>query len=127
MRWSKWSYWLLHHTVFCLVYGAILVLPMTRWRDVLPAKRSFYHYVQCLLAVYVAMALGSILIGSGVLGGYCVYGLGLWLYYAAYPPLLYVTFLMSFFADEQLDLDLMYYSEMHDAGCFDEDGLSGGY
>ena len=44
-----------------------------------------------------------------------------------YPPLLYVTFLMSFFADEQLDLDLMYYSEMHDAGCFDEDGLSGGY
>ncbi len=44
-----------------------------------------------------------------------------WLYYAAYPPLLYCTFLAEFFQDEQLDLDTMYYSEMRDAGCFEDD------
>lgn len=29
---------------------------------------------------------GAILLGSGVVGGYCVYGLASFLYYAIYPP-----------------------------------------
>ena len=34
--------------------------------------------------------------------------------------LLYLTFLSEFFQDEELDMDMMYYSEMKDAGAFDE-------
>eukprot|EP00877_Chromochloris_zofingiensis_P011606 jgi/Chrzof1/669/Cz01g24150.t1 len=121
MRWSKWSFWLLHALAAVIIYTAILVLPLTRWRDILPAKPSFYRYARCLLLLYLLMAVGAILIGSKVLSGYCLYGIANWLYYAVYPPLLYYTFLAEFFSDERLDLDLMYYSEMRDAGCFEED------
>lgn len=45
MRWSKWSFWLLHTLVFSTVYLALLLLPMTQWRDALPAKPAFYRWV----------------------------------------------------------------------------------
>ena len=122
MTWSKWSFWLVHALLAIIIYATILILPFTPWRDLLPAKSSFYGYVRCLLLVYLCMAVGSILIGSKLLAGYCIYGIANWLYYAAYPPLLYLTFLADFFADDQLDMDLLYYSEMRDAGCF-EDGF----
>jgi len=122
MTWSKWSFWLVHALLAIIIYATILILPFTQWRDLLPAKSSFYGYVRCLLLVYLCMAVGSILIGSKLLAGYCIYGIANWLYYAAYPPLLYLTFLADFFADDQLDMDLLYYSEMRDAGCF-EDGF----
>ena len=36
--------------------------------------------------------------------------------------LLYLTFLSEFFgSNEELDMDLMYYSEMKEAGYFEED------
>ena len=34
----------------------------------------------------VSVSAGAILLGSGVVGGYCVYGLASFLYYAIYPP-----------------------------------------
>ena len=38
------------------------------------------------------------------------------------PQLLYLTFLSEFFwSNEELDMDLMYYSEMKEAGYFEED------
>lgn len=122
MRWSKWSFWLLHSLAAVVLYAAIVLLPFTRWRDALPAKPSFYRYVLALLAVYVVMAVGAILIGSKLLAGYCIYGAANFIYYACYAPLLYWTFLAEFFSDEQMDLDLMYYSEMRDAGWFDDEG-----
>ena len=125
MRWSKWSFWFLHSLLFSLVYAAIMVLPFTQWRDILPAKPSFYRYVRILLVLNITGALGSLLIGSKVVEGYCVYGVASWLYYAAYPVLLYVTFLGEFFADNQLDLDMMYYSEMREAGFLQEDYVDG--
>jgi hypothetical protein len=121
MTWSKWSFWLVHALIATLIYATILILPFTQWRDLLPAKSSFYGYVRCLLLVYTCLAVGAILIGSKLLAGYCIYGIANWLYYAAYPPVVYLTFLADFFADDQLDMDLLYYSEMRDAGCF-EDG-----
>ena len=119
MVWSKWSFWLLHSLLFMAVYGTILTLPLTRWRDVLPAKPSFYHYVRALLLLYGISALGSVMIASKLTWGYCVYAVSGWTYFALYPPLLYLTFLQEFFADNGLDLDMMYYSEMREAGCFD--------
>eukprot|EP00878_Enallax_costatus_P021178 GHUV01022413.1.p1 GENE.GHUV01022413.1~~GHUV01022413.1.p1 ORF type:complete len:233 (+),score=63.99 GHUV01022413.1:191-889(+) len=120
MRWSKWSFWLLHSLAAVLCYAAIMVLPFTRWREMLPAKASFYRYVFFLLMLYITMVVGAALVGSKVVAGYCVFGTGMWLYYASYPPLVYITFLADFFADEQLDMDMLYYSEMRDAGCFDD-------
>lgn len=120
MRWSKWSFWFMHSLLAVLCYTAILVLPFTPWRDILPAKASFYRYALCLLLGYLTMGVGSLLIGAKVAAGYCVYGSAMWLYYAAYPALVYLTFLAEFFSDEQLDIDMMYYSEMRDAGCFDD-------
>eukprot|EP00879_Flechtneria_rotunda_P031093 GHRR01033937.1.p1 GENE.GHRR01033937.1~~GHRR01033937.1.p1 ORF type:complete len:253 (+),score=57.96 GHRR01033937.1:385-1143(+) len=120
MRWSKWHFWLLHSLVAGLCYAAIVLLPFTQWRDLLPAKAIFYKYAAASLAVYITMSVGSILIGCKVVAGYCVFGTAVWLYYAAYPPLVYITFLADFFADEQLDLDMLYYSEMREAGCFDD-------
>ncbi|EIE24097.1 hypothetical protein COCSUDRAFT_23261 [Coccomyxa subellipsoidea C-169] len=122
LRWSKWGFWLAHTVLFLLVYALILILPNTKWRDRLPAKPSFYRYILVLFALNVLAGLGSILLGSGVIGGYCVYGLATFLYYAIYPPLLYLTFLSEFFwSNEELDMDLMYYSEMKEAGYFEED------
>lgn len=120
MRWSKWSFWLLHSLAAVLCYGALMVMPCTKWRHLLPAKTSFYRYVCCLLLLYISMAAGAILVGSEVVAGYCVFGTATWLYYSFYPPLVYITFLAEFFADEQLDIDMLYYSEMRDAGCFDD-------
>jgi hypothetical protein len=123
MHWSKWSFWVMHASLAVLCYATLMVLPFTQWRDLLPAKASFYQYLLCLLVLYITMAVGSILVGCKITAGYCVYGIAIWLYYATYPPLLYYTFLADFFADEQLDVDMLYYSEMRDAGCFDDDGF----
>lgn len=73
-----------------------------------------------LFVLNVLAAVGSTMLGSGVSAGYCVYGISSFAYYALYPPLLYFTFLAEFFQDAEMDLDLMYYSEMRDAGYFDD-------
>lgn len=39
----------------------------------------------------VVVTTGAILLGSGVIGGYCVYGLASFLYYAIYPPVELLT------------------------------------
>jgi len=120
MRWGKWGFWLLHSLCFLIVYCGILVLPYTKWRDCLPAKLSFYRYVAVLAMLNLISCLGALLLTCGVVNGYCVYGVASYVYQSFYPPLLYVTFLSEFFHDDDLDLDLMYYSEMKDAGYFDE-------
>ena len=43
---------------------------------------------QCIgsQVLWLCARAGAILLGSGVEGGYCVYGLASFLYYAIYPP-----------------------------------------
>lgn len=71
-----------------------------------------------LLAGTVA-ALG---IPLGFHWGYCVVGLCNGAYYVGYPPLLYVTFLADFFREDDYELENAYYSEMEEAGYFEDDG-----
>ncbi len=59
MHWSKWGFWLLHNLFFLVVYAGILVLPYTKWRDRLPAKRSFYRYAALLALVNFLGFLGA--------------------------------------------------------------------
>lgn len=119
MTWSKWGFWLAHTLLFLGVYAAILALPYTQWRDRLPAKPSFYRYVMVLFALNTLAAVGALQLGSGHVSGYCVYGFASWTYYAIFPLLLYMTFLAEFFLDDELSMDLLYYSEMKDAGYFE--------
>lgn len=65
------------------------------------------------------LAIGAVLIGSHVRWGYCVYGAASFTYYSCYPPVLYATFLASFFKSDDIDLDDYYYSEMSEAGYFE--------
>jgi len=37
-HWSVWGFWALHHSLFAAVYGTILALPFTRYRDRLPGE-----------------------------------------------------------------------------------------
>lgn len=119
-NWTKWGYWLAHSMVFLLIYIGILILPHSKWRERLPAKPSFYRYIFILLVFNLCAVLGSILVGSKVVSGYCLYGFAHFLYYVVFAPLLYITFLAEFFTDTETDMDLLYYSEMKDAGYFDD-------
>lgn len=115
-HWSKWSFWLLRALASAALYSAVVMLPSTRRRDLLPAKPELYRYAACLAAVYCLKALGALLVGCGAGAGYCVFGAGAWLYDALYAPLVYVTFLMDFFRGAgELDADLLLYSEMREA------------
>jgi hypothetical protein len=118
-RWLKWSLKLLPAIIPVCCYSGMLLLPLTKWRDVLPARPSFFVYVEVVLCVYVSFVVGCILVGMQVGAGYCLVAATMLVYYALYHTLLYVTFVAEFFADDQLDLDLLYYSEMREAGCFD--------
>ena len=59
------------------------------------------------------------MLGVGAASGYCVYGVSNFVYYALYPPILYLTFLAEFFQNTESDLDLLLASEMKEAGVFE--------
>lgn len=120
-RWSKWGYWVVHTGFFAAGYGFILALPHTRWRDCLPARQQFYRYARVLFAINALECCGALLVGSHALLGYCVYGVSNLVYYAVYPPLLYITFLAEFFSDTELELEEAYYAELREAGYWSDD------
>ena len=66
--------------------------------------------------------MGAILIGKHISAGYCVFGATNVVYYGFYAPLLYYTFLASFFQSDDVDLENYYYSEMSDAGFLSDIG-----
>lgn len=143
-----------HALCYLALYAALLALPYTKWRvrvvchrlyfalcvkngntllpnhtsyaqDRLPAKPSFYRYVMIMCAYNAVRLQATMLIAVHLSFGYCMYGLVGLAYTACYPPLLYITFLHEFFRDSELDSELLYYEEMHDAGyLFDgRDGM----
>ena len=63
------------------------------------------------------------MIGKHASSGYCVFGFTNILYYGCYAPLLYYTFLASFFQSDDVDLENYYYSEMSEAGFLDMGGV----
>ncbi|KAK3282570.1 hypothetical protein CYMTET_9700 [Cymbomonas tetramitiformis] len=118
--WNKWMFWGAHTLIYLIIYMCILALPHTRWRDRLPARPSFYRYVLFLVILDFVAFLGAIMLAAGATQGYCLYGICAWVYYAFYPPILYMTFLAEFFQDTD-DEESAYYSEMKDAGYFEDE------
>ncbi|KAM5570895.1 protein CANDIDATE G-PROTEIN COUPLED RECEPTOR 2-like [Rosa sericea] len=117
----KWGLWFFHKSLLTAVYGFILFVHFSKWREKLPPRPAFYNYIVVMFVFGAVTLFACGLAGIGA-------GFGIWLnnlteicYHALYLPFLYVTFLADFFQEEQFLLDNAYYSEMKDAGFFDAD------
>ncbi|ONM09484.1 hypothetical protein ZEAMMB73_Zm00001d034063 [Zea mays] len=118
---GKWGLWILHKLVLTGVYGLIVFMHHSRWRNRLPAKPAYYNYVCAMLLLNGVSLFGCFLVASGAGFGLWLYNLTIVCYHSLYLPLLYVTFLADFFQEEDMLLESVYYSEMKDAGFFDAD------
>jgi Predicted membrane protein len=56
MVWSKWAFWVANSLAFSVVYLGLMLLPLTRWRDLLPSKDMFHYYVRILFGVNLVCA-----------------------------------------------------------------------
>uniref|UniRef100_A0A1D1XY38 Transmembrane protein adipocyte-associated 1 n=1 Tax=Anthurium amnicola TaxID=1678845 RepID=A0A1D1XY38_9ARAE len=117
----KWGLWIVHKLLLAAVYGIILFMHHTKWKERLPARPVFYTYISAMLLLNVIALLACGLVENGAGFGFWLYNLTVICYHSLYPPLLYITFLADFFQEEDLNLDNVYYSEMKDAGFFDAD------
>lgn len=117
----KWNLWVIHKVLLTVVYGVILFMYHSRWRERLPARPAFYKYVTVMF-IFNAIALFACgLTGNGAAFGFWLYRVTVVCYHAFYLPLLYITFLADFFQEDDLHLENVYYSEMKDAGFFESD------
>ncbi|OMO55331.1 hypothetical protein COLO4_36048 [Corchorus olitorius] len=117
----KWGLWVVHRLVLTAVYGFILFMYHSKWRERLPARPAFYKYVTIMFILNALALLACGLTGNGSNFGFWLYSVTTVCYHAFYLPLLYITFLADFFQEEDLNLENVYYSEMKDAGFFDAD------
>mmetsp|Transcript_26055 Transcript_26055/g.49209 ORF Transcript_26055/g.49209 Transcript_26055/m.49209 type:complete len:317 (-) Transcript_26055:268-1218(-) len=119
---SKFLFWGGETTMLLIVYTTIMFLPYTKWRDKLPARSTFIWYVRILAMLNWTSLLGTILLSAGRVQGYCVFGFCTWVYCTFYPPGVYITFISGLLQDEEvLELESEYYSEMRDAGYFEDE------
>ncbi|KMZ61381.1 Protein of unknown function, transmembrane-40 [Zostera marina] len=115
----KWGLWVVHRLLLAAVYGFILYMYNSKWRERLPARPAFYNYIVTMLLLNCVTLFACILMGNELAFGFWIYNLTIICYHSLYPPFLYVTFLADFFQEEDLYLENIYYSEMRDAGFFD--------
>uniref|UniRef100_A0A3Q3DCZ2 Integral membrane protein GPR175 n=1 Tax=Hippocampus comes TaxID=109280 RepID=A0A3Q3DCZ2_HIPCM len=95
-------FWLASSCFFFLVYSLIVILPKTpvRERISLPSKKSFYVYAATLSLLNFIQGLGSALLCAGIIEGLCCVDVTTFLYFSAFAPLIYITFLKGFFGSE---------------------------
>uniref|UniRef100_A0A5B6YGS9 Putative transmembrane protein adipocyte-associated 1 n=1 Tax=Davidia involucrata TaxID=16924 RepID=A0A5B6YGS9_DAVIN len=117
----KWGLWVVHKLLLTAVYGFILFIYHSRWRERLPARPAFYKYITIMFCLNALALFACRITGHGAGFGFWLYDATVICYHAFYLPLLYVTFLADFFQEEDLHLENVYYSEMKDAGFFDAD------
>ncbi|XP_044480416.1 protein CANDIDATE G-PROTEIN COUPLED RECEPTOR 2-like [Mangifera indica] len=117
----KWGLWVVHRLVLTAVYGLILFMYHSKWRERLPARPAFYKYIMIMFTLNALSLFSCGLLGNGASFGFWLYGATIVCYHAFYLPLIYITFLADFFQEEDLHMENLYYSEMKDAGFFDAD------
>ncbi|KAG8478918.1 hypothetical protein CXB51_028943 [Gossypium anomalum] len=117
----KWGLWVVHRLVLTAIYGSILFMYHSKWRERLPARPAFYKYVAFMFILNALELFACALTGNGASFGFWLYSATIVCYHAFYLPLLYITFLADFFEEEDMHLENVYYSEMKDAGFFDAD------
>ncbi|QCD77698.1 Transmembrane protein adipocyte-associated 1 [Vigna unguiculata] len=117
----KWNLLIVHKLVLTAVYGFLMFMYHSGWRETLPAKIAFYKYVAVMFIFNATVTLACGLTGNDVAFGLWLYRVAVVLYHAFYLPFLYTTFQTDFFQEENFHLENVYYSEMKDAGFFDTD------
>lgn len=117
----KWGLWMIHKLLLTAVYGFILFVHFSKWRDRLPPRPAFYNYIVIMFVVNAVALFACGIAGIGAGFGIWLYHLTVICYHSFYLPLLYVTFLADFFQEDDFLLENAYYSEMKDAGFFDAD------
>ncbi|KAL4324179.1 hypothetical protein GQ457_11G026990 [Hibiscus cannabinus] len=117
----KWGLWIIQKLLLTAVYGYILFVHFSKWKQKLPPRPAFYNYVVIMFVVNGIALFGSGLAAIGIGFSSWLYNLAVIYYHSVYLPFLYMTFLADFFREEDFLLDNAYYSEMRDAGFFDAD------
>lgn len=98
-------FWFVSSVVLSAVYLMVCILPFTALhrRFAIPTRLSFYAYCAILAALNTAQSVGcGLLYFAHEPAGWCVIDATAYLYFTGFAPLIYVTFLRSFFnyADE---------------------------
>jgi hypothetical protein len=94
-------FWFVSSLVLSVIYITICLLPLTpiRRRFAIPTRKSFYIYCLLLAVLNVAQAIGCALLNfMDRSEGFCVIDVTTYVYFTGFAPLLYLTFLRSFFA-----------------------------
>lgn len=117
----KWGLWIVHKLLLTAIYGLILFMHHSKWRERLPARPAFYNYICIMFLINTVSLFSCVLMENGSGFGFWLHSLITICYHSFYLPLLYITFLSDFFQEEDLRLENVYYSEMKDAGFFDAD------
>jgi len=99
-------FWSLSSTLFALVYGSVLVLPLVPCRNwiMMPHRRSFYYYAAFLFVLNVIQAVGAGMSESRSDAvnnpGLCFVNMTTYVYFVAFPPIVYFAFLAQFFGSK---------------------------
>jgi len=104
-------FWMTSSLLFGLFYLSILLLPLTPCSKYfsLPNKSTFYYYVGFLAALNILQWIGSLEIILGTASGLCLVNFTTFTYYTAFTPVVYITFLRSFFREDQSDTPAFLY------------------
>ncbi|KAK9043559.1 hypothetical protein V6N11_071895 [Hibiscus sabdariffa] len=67
----KWGLWVVHRLVLTSIYGLLLFMYKSKWRERLPARPAFYKYVAIMFILNAVALFACGLIGNGA-------GFGFW-------------------------------------------------
>jgi len=144
---QKWSVYqhggclfaLVSSIIFLLLYTFIIILPYINWLQryfLVPTRRSFYIYVSVMLIINLVSAMGCSLLYANYDFGLCFLDLSTILYFSYFPPLVYWTFLTSYFTSTRPNNILFSYNSQidddiddvvdYDVNAFNVDSSLGG-
>lgn len=105
-------FWMLSSVAFAAVYAAVLlmpILPCCQKIVSLPHKKSFYYYAGFLLVLNSVQAIGcGVIYFRKSLAGLCYVNLTTFVYFTAYPAIVYFTFLANFFCSPTAQPTLLF-------------------
>jgi hypothetical protein len=97
----------LSNLILCCIYVTLLIIPHTKYRHLLPTKKSYYLYLLYCLTMDIFFCVGGFLMGDCIDSGICFSGIGYFMCFAFFPIVLYIAFLAEYLSPE-------YYSALSD-------------
>ncbi|XWS37278.1 hypothetical protein CRYUN_Cryun19dG0029600 [Craigia yunnanensis] len=87
-HWTKWGLWIIHKLLLTVVYGFILFVHFSKWREKLPPRPAFYNYVAIMFVVNAIALFACGLAAIGIGFGIWLYNLTVICYHSLYLPFL---------------------------------------